>query len=147
MGPGTGIGILGAALFGSLLILLLFRVLAHVRHTTAARARLDLQTRLIDKIGSAEELRAYLESGAAEQLSNALAPKPREAYNRIIVSAAVGAGLTIGGGTLQGFAAMFGEKWIWVLAGFISVAGVSCLVASYVAYRLSKSWGLLERRG
>jgi hypothetical protein len=135
-----------ALIFGVFFMLMLLRLFGHNRQRQAAQARLDLQMRLIDKINNSEELRAYLESGAARQITDALAPGPSEAYNRIIAPAMAGAALTIGGGAIVGLGMVAGENWIAGLGGFTIAGGIACLVAALVAYGLSKSWGLLERR-
>ena len=70
-------------------------VLRHRRYREALRAEIALRQRLLDKLGSVEELRAYLESAAARQLPDLLQPSAAEAYHRIIRFTVSGAVLVV----------------------------------------------------
>ena len=111
----------------------------------------DLQAetvrRLIDKLGTGQEVMAYLESESGRKLLDTIStPAPRANPRRRIISAlSVGAVFCCLGFGLLVLSALFPDAEE-ALGGAVMVLalGSGFLAAGGVSYRLSKSWGLLE---
>ncbi len=110
-----------------------------------ARYRADVQTKLIEKFNSAPELADFLASPAGKQFVGGMHEPVRAAvHDRIfggikwsLLVTAVGIGLLI--------ARFSGEDdSLIVPAGILIALGVAWMIATYVTYRLSKSWGLIN---
>ena len=138
--------------FGAFLTSLLSAVLRHRRHCEALRAEIALRQRLLDKLGSVEELRAYLDSAAARHLSDLLQPSAEESYHRIIRSTVSGAVLVVLGLASFGvvlWTSRVGSPWpgarlLFFFGGAIPLtAGLAFLVSAAVSYRLMRAWNLL----
>ncbi len=112
-----------------------------------ARMHHELQQKVLDTLGSAEELAGYLETGAGRQLLEAPAADRSGPFGRIlgsvqagIVLLAAGAGFLVARRMVE----IPNEAGV-VFFGVLCVAlGVGFLVSAYAAHALSKSYGLLD---
>lgn len=111
-----------------------------------ARMRADMHGKLLDKLGSGQELVQYLESDAGRTF---LEPPPADrssAYSRILGAVQAGIILALLGGTLIVLDAMVpGDRSL--VAGMLLLAlGVGFLISAGASFWLSKAWGLLGRQ-
>jgi hypothetical protein len=122
-------------------------IVQNLRQQRIAKLQADLQTRLLDKFGSPQELVGYLESPAGQRFLDSATIERRNPYGRILGS--VQAGLIL---SLVGLALFFLQgRWPETEEGFLFLAtlslalGIGFLLSSIAAYALSKSWGLLDK--
>ncbi len=110
-----------------------------------ARYRADVQTKLIEKFNSAPELADFLASPAGKQFVGGMHEPVRAAvHDRIfggikwsLLVTAVGIGFLV--------ARLAGEDEDLIFpAGILIALGVAWMIATFVTYRLSKSWGLIK---
>lgn len=127
-------------------ILVAFIVWAGV-HARNRRAQLqaDVQTRLIDKFGSAPELVAFLHSDSGHQFMSGVERMPQLMARDRVVSGFRRAILLL----FLGFAFLLlravvgGEGWL--IAGMILTAlGAAFLVSTWASMKMSRSFGLMD---
>jgi hypothetical protein len=124
----------------SLFAWVILTLLANRRLTNAARIQAELQTRLL----------AYLESPAGQRLAQAVTLERGNPYRRILGSVQTGLILTVVGGALLALRGQLGAEDVHGLTfvGAIGMSlGIGFLASAYMAYRLSKAWGLLGTPG
>lgn len=112
------------------------------------QARIELHRRLLEKINSAQEVVQLVQTEEGRQFLEALAMEQTNTLEQILGSVQKGVILTmVGLGALSlrlFFPTGFG---VFIVIGiFVGAVGLGFLVSSGVAYRLSKSWDLLESR-
>jgi hypothetical protein len=114
-----------------------------------AGMQVEMQTRLIDKFGSADELRTYLESDGGKELMKSAPVEKSSPYGRILGSIQAGVILTLGG--LAVFLVRHhvpgdqGEEFALMFLGALGIAiGLGFLISAITAFFLSRSWGLIN---
>jgi hypothetical protein len=118
-----------------------------VRRTKMARAQAEVQSKLIDKFGSSQELLAYMQTEAGQRFIQ-VESEPvvtKSPHAKILGSITVGTILACLGLGLLLLSVLFEDD---VPLGFGTIAlaiGLGFLISSGVSYRLSKSWGLFDR--
>jgi hypothetical protein len=122
------------------------------RQLKLAQIQAEMQTRLLDKFSSAEELQSYLDTEAGQRfLHTAAAEEPASPYRRILGSVQAGLILTAAGIaflSLQTALTDTHEAFGMMFLGALALAlGIGFLISSFIAYRLSKSWGLINGNG
>lgn len=110
------------------------------------RARIELNKRLLEKIGSAQEVVQLTQTEEGRQLLEALTTERTVSLEQILGTVQKGVVLTtVGLGAISlrlFFPTGFG---VFIILGvFVGAIGLGFLVSSGVAYTLSKSWDLLE---
>jgi len=140
--------------FVGFLAFLLVTLVRHRHQQAILRVQRELQTRLLDKVDSREGLRSFLESPSSHALVEALRHRPDEAYSRILSATVVGSALSVGGAALIALRLYLGwteTRWmggpevVSILAFILLTCGAALLVSAFVAYRLSRSWGLIKK--
>lgn len=131
-------------------IVLLVRTVAHNRRQLqVTKMQAEMQTRLIEKFGTSEELVAYLGSPAGQKFVESTTIERRNPFGRILGSIQAGLVLSLAG---IGFLFLQGH-WPEVEEGFLFLGvmglalGIGFLLSAAAAYFLSKSWGLIDERG
>ncbi len=110
------------------------------RHQERSQRQFELQSRLIDKFGSPDELRQFLDSESGKRLMGERRPFATGAKERILRSVQAGIVLVVMGQTA--FALKFPEA---VSVGLMASAlGAGLLISAAVVYFLSKRWGLFN---
>lgn len=123
--------------------------LNHRRILKIATMQVDMQTHLIDKFDSADELRAYLESDVGQTVLATTAVEKASPFGRILGSIQAGVILTLGGLALflvrsqvpLDPADQFGLVFLGSLAAAV---GLGFLLSAAAAFWFSKSWGLID---
>ena len=139
--------------FVGFLVFLLLTLVRHRQQQAILRAQRQLQTRLLDKVESVAGLQSFLESPAAHALVEALRPRKDEASSRILSATVTGTALSIGGGAaavLRLYLQWTDNRWVSLdlvsgLAFILLTCGVALLSSAFIAYRLSRSWGLIKK--
>jgi hypothetical protein len=105
-----------------------------------ARQRAELQSRMIERFGSAEELLAFLASETGRGLGRSLLGHREVQTRQILVAVQLGIVLvaTAGGLGLAGRLLADRDLVAWALA--CAAAGAGLLVAAAVSRRLSRKW-------
>jgi hypothetical protein len=128
-------------------VVLILAVLAMIWAYVMNRSqqRVAVRKALIDKFASAQDLNSIMETPAGRRLfaefSTGGSPlRPVLSSIRMGILAVL-AGVGVGGlGLLSGMAPILG------VAGLLVCIGVGFLISAVITYRLSKSWGLLEKK-
>ena len=110
-----------------------------------SQQRIAVRKALIDKFASAHDLNDLMETAAGRRLfaefsggGSPLRPVLLSVQMGILaVLAAVGVG---------GLGLMANEKSVLGVAGLLACIGLGFLISAVITYRLSKSWGLLEKK-
>ena len=121
-------------------------VFSTIRRYKTAKLQAELQTKLLEKFGSGQELLAYVQSDAGKQLAESLTMEQRTPHGRILGAAQAGVILV-----LLGLALLFlrsrvsgGEDGFLVSGTIILSLGIGFGLSSALSYFLSKSFGLLN---
>jgi len=124
-------------------------VFSTIRRLKVARTQAEVHSKLIEKVGSSQEFLTFLDSESGRQLvaSIGIEQPSRNPYNRILTSVQAGvilvcvsiAFLVIG---INFFDVAEGFK---ILGGLGLALGIGFLISAGLSYRLSKSFGLLDR--
>lgn len=142
----TFVGLLSLGVFVGFLVSLILR---HRYRLSILRAQTDFQRKLLDRLHSAEELRSFLESGAAYTMISSLAGSPQEPRMRMLgalvagcVMAASGAGVLLFDRLAPRIAHVYDSvRPVFVMAGYVCfLGGVGFLIAAVITYRLVRSW-------
>ena len=111
-----------------------------------ARMHHELQQKVLDKLGTAQELAGYLETGAGRQLLEPPVADRSGPFGRILGSVQAGIVLLAAGGgflVAHSMVEIPNEAGV-VFVGVLCVAlGLGFLASAYAAHALSKSYGLL----
>jgi hypothetical protein len=117
-----------------------------VRRTKVARAQAEVQSKLLDKFGSSQELLAYMQTEAGQRfvLAESEHVVTKSPQIKILGSIKVGTILGCLGLGLLLLAAIFENEAPLVLGTLSLAIGLGFLVSSGISYKLSKSWGLFD---
>jgi len=117
-----------------------------IRRFKIAKLQAEVQSKLLEKVGSGQELLAYAQTDAGKELLASLRVERISPYGRIIgalqtavVMISVGAALLFLRSRVYG-----AEEGFLVLGTLITLLGVGFALSSAVSYYLSKSFGLLN---
>lgn len=134
-------------LFGAMSFVL-WTIFSTIRRLRIARLQADLQAKLVEKLGTTQDLLAYVQTDAGRQFLESLSvertsPSP---YGRIIgavqagiILAFFGAALLFLRGRISG-----AEQGLLVFGTIFVTLGFAFAIAAGVSYSLSKSFGLLN---
>jgi len=130
------------ALFG----FTIWTIFSTIARFKTAKLQAGIQTKLLEKFGSGQELLAYVQSDAGKQFLESLAMEQRTPYGRILGSAQAGVILLLLGlGLLFLRGAIRGAEEGFLIGGTITLSlGLGFGVAAALSYFLSKSFGLLR---
>ena len=102
--------------------------------------RLELHTRLLDKIGSTREFGEFLASDNGQRFLEAISPPTRPQWRLVwslqagIVVFAVGAAIFLTGGFF-----LVGSNFGWMIMGI----GIALIVATGASWRVARAFGLV----
>lgn len=125
----------------------LWTIFSTIRRYKIARLQADIQSKLVDKFGTTQDLIAYTGTETGREFLRSLSLDERSPYDRII--AAVQAGIV---SFFLGVALLFlrsrisgGEQVLLVFGTIFSTLGIGFVLAAGASYSLSKSFGLLNQ--
>jgi hypothetical protein len=117
--------------------------LAHRRQLELLKAEREIQTKLIEKLSSGSELRAYLDAHGLTAIAEAMHPRPGDTYHRLIaivmagcVVTVVGCGLSISAGLHDPGSA---RQTLFLLATIVVACGIGLLLAAAVGRALVRN--------
>ncbi len=123
-------------------------VLTNRRRSETVRAQTEMQTRLLEKFGSSQEMLQFLQSDAGKKFLESATIEQTKPYGRIIGGTTVG----IVSATV-GIAVLFVSPipsdadavlTLSLVGGVLLALGIGFLLSSIAAYLLSKKWGLVN---
>ncbi len=116
------------------------------RRSRVEMGQAEMQTKLLDKFGSSEELMAYLQSEPGQRFLQPAPMTVKSPYGRILGSIRWGVILSFLGIAFLIVRGYSHDPEPFLFLGTITLAlGLGFLVSSGVSYALSKSWGLFDR--
>jgi hypothetical protein len=120
--------------------------LSTIRRYKTAKLQAGVQTKLLEKFGSGQELLAYVQSDAGKQFLDSLTMEQGTPYGRILGATQVGIILV-----LLGLALLFlrgrvaGAEEGFLVSGTLALSlGIGFGLSAALSYFLSKSFGLLR---
>jgi hypothetical protein len=118
-----------------------------LRRYKIAQLQAEVQTRLLDRVGSGSELVAFAQTDAGKEILESLKVERSSAYSRIIGTVQASIVLLLFGGALLFLRARVPDvsDGFTVLGTLIIALGIGLGISSAVSYALSKSFGLLDR--
>jgi hypothetical protein len=125
-----------------------WHVSTNKRRERLAGSRAEMQARLLDRIGSSADVIAFLKTEGGRRLVESTISEPvRQPYARILGSVQAGIVLLVVGIAMLALAKISAATSTeFVVIGTLALAfGVGFLLSSWVAYTLSKSWGLFDQ--
>jgi hypothetical protein len=119
------------------------------RKMMAARARSELAQKILEKHGSGREFLDFLQSDAGKSFLDTAAAEPNSAATRVLGSVQKGViAVALGLGLLSLPWLMGDGTEIFTLFGILSLSlGAGFLVSAVLAFRLSRSLGLIGPAG
>ena len=132
-------------IFFSLIGFVVWTIFSTIRRYKTAKLQAGLQTKLLEKFGSGQDLLAYIQSDAGKRFLESLTMEHRTPYGRILGAAQASVVLI-----LVALALLFlrgrvsgGEEGFLVFGAIMLSLGVGFAAAAALSYYLSKSFGLL----
>src|SRR6266403_4030944 len=117
-----------------------------IRRFKTAKLQAGIQTKLLEKFGSGQELLAYIQSDAGKRFQESLTAEQRTPYGRILGAAQAGVILV-----LLGLALLFlrgrvagAEEEFLIFGTIILTLGFGFGLSAALSYFLSQSFGLLR---
>jgi hypothetical protein len=121
-------------------------IFSTIRRYKTAKLQAGVQSKLLEKFGSGQELLAYVQSDAGKQFLDSLTMEQRTPYGRILGATQAGVILV-----LLGLALLFlrgrvpgAEEGLLVSGTLTFTLGVGFGLSAVLSYFLSKSFGLLS---
>ena len=121
-------------------------IFSTIRRYKIAKLQAGIQTKLLDKIGSGQELLAYAQTEAGRELLESLKVERVSPYGRIIGALQTGIVLILFGAALlllRTIVSAAGEDFV-VFGTLICALGMGFALSAAASYYLSKSFGLLN---
>ena len=132
-------------IFFTLIGFVIWTIFSTIRRSKTAKLQAELQTKLLEKFGSGQELLAYVQSEAGKRFLESLTMEQRTPYGRILGAAQVSVILI-----LVSFAFLYlrgrvaGADEGFLVFGTITLSlGVGFGLSAALSYYMSKSFGLL----
>ena len=133
-------------IFFALIGFVVWTVFSTIRRYKTSKLQADLQTKLLEKFGSGQELLAYVQSDAGKRFLESLTMEQKTPYGRILGAAQASVILV-----LLALAFLFlrgrvsgADEGFLVFGTIILSLGVGFGLSAVLSYFLSKSFGLLR---
>ena len=121
-------------------------IFSTIRRYKIAKLQAEVQTKLLDKVASGQELLAYAQTEAGRELFESLKVERVSLHGRIIGALQTGIILLLFGAALlllHNHVSVSGEGFV-VFGTLICALGVGFTLSAAASYYLSKSFGLLN---
>ncbi|HEY6339449.1 MAG TPA: hypothetical protein VIW68_13225 [Candidatus Sulfotelmatobacter sp.] len=135
-----------AIMLPSLLAWIAWLIFSTIRRYKIAKLQADVQSKLLEKVGSGQELLAYAQTETGKELLQSLRVERVSPYGRIIGALQTGIVLILFGVTmlmLHSHVDEAGNGFV-VLGSLITALGFGFSLSAIASYYLSKSFGLLN---
>jgi FtsH-binding integral membrane protein len=123
-------------------------IFSTIRRYKIAKLQAELQSRLLEKIGSGQELVAYAQTETGRQLLESLKVERVAPHGRIIGALQAGIVLVVFGSGMLAVRSHVpdpqGSQGFAILGTLIVALGLGFALSSVASYYLSKSFGLLN---
>jgi predicted phage tail protein len=121
-------------------------IFSTIRRYKIAKAQAEVQTRLLDKVGSGQELLAYAQTETGKQLLESLKVERISPHGRIIGAVQAGIVFLVLGGALLILRSQVAtaDEGFRILGTLSCALGVGFILSAAASYVLSKSMGLLN---
>ena len=135
-------------IFFTLIGFVIWTIFSTIRRYKITKLQAELQTKLLEKFGSGQELLAYVQSDAGKRFLESLSMEQRTPYGRILGAAQASVVLI-----LLAIALLFlrgrvsgAEEGFLVFGTIILSLGLGFGLSAALSYYVSKSFGLLIER-
>lgn len=132
-------------IFFSLIGFVIWIIFSSIRRYKTAKLQAEMQTKLLEKFGSGQELLTYVQSDAGKRFLESLTMEQRTPYGRILGAAQVSVILV-----LLSFAFLFlrgrvsgAEEGFLVFGSITLCLGLGFGLSAALSYYMSRSFGLL----
>lgn len=126
-----------------LFLAILAMILAYVFHRS--QQRIAVRKALIEKYASAQDLNEMMQTPAGRRLFAEFSAGGSP-LRSVLLSVQMGILAILAGAGIWGIGAMVGDNAIFGIGGLLVCIGLGFLISAAITYRLSKSWGLLEKK-
>ena len=117
-------------------------IFSTIRRYKIAKLQADVQTKLLEKVGTGQDLLAYAQTEAGKELLQSLRVERVSPYGRILGALQTGIILTLFGSALLMFHNR--NEGFLFLGAMITALGFGFALSALASYYLSKSFGLLD---
>src|SRR5215475_3098285 len=125
-----------------LVLAILAMILAYVIHRS--EQRISVRKALIEKYASAHDLNELMQTPAGKRLFAEFSAGGSP-LRSVLSSIQMGVLGILAGAGVWGIGAMIQDNAIFGVGGLLVCIGLGFLISAVITYRLSKSWGLLEK--
>ena len=124
----------------------IWAVAGSFRRYKIAKLQAEVQTRMIDRFASSQDLLAFAQTDAGKELLQSLKVERSSPYTRIIATVQTSVIMLFLGGALFAVRGHMPDasEALTVLGTVIMTAGIGVGISSAISYALSKSFGLLN---
>ena len=128
----------------SVLIVWVIKILFDWRKS---KLKSELQHKLVEKFGNAQDLNTFLETESGSKFLNALTINGQLLKQKILSYITRGVILVFLGAALFAVGGLFvGEQRFFFLGGLVvSALGLGFLVSTAISYIMSKKWGIMNK--
>jgi hypothetical protein len=126
-----------------LVLAILAMILAYVIYRS--EQRISVRKALIEKYASAHDLNELMQTPAGRRLFAEFSAGGSP-LRSVLSSIQMGVLGILAGAGLWGIGAMIQDNAIFGVGGLLVCIGLGFLISAAITYRLSKSWGLLEKK-
>lgn len=138
--------IVGMIAVPSMLACIAWIIFSTIRRLKIAKLQAEVQTKLLDKVGSSQDLLAYAQTEAGREMLESLKVERQSPHGRIIgalqtsiVMICLGAAFLVLRGRITGT-----EEGFLVVGTVATMLGIGFGLSAVASYYLSKSFGLLN---
>ncbi len=142
--------ILVIGVIGFVLVTNLRALLDHMRKTKSEKLQSEVYNKMLDKLGSSQDVLAWLQTDAGQNLFKVAPPDRPAPYSRILNSVQFGVvALVLGGGILaiRTMIGVEGQEPAAVVGTLVMALGLGMLLAGACSYALSKKFQLFNGGG
>ena len=126
-----------------LVLAILAMILAYVIYRS--EQRISVRKALIEKYASAHDLNELMQTPAGQRLFAEFSASGSP-LRSVLSSVQMGILAILAGAGIWGIGAMVRDDAIFGIGGLLVCIGVGFLISAAITFRLSKSWGLLEKK-
>lgn len=138
--------IVGMIAVPAMLACIAWIIFSTIRRLKIAKLQAEVQTKLLDKVGSSQDLLAYAQTEAGREMLESLKVERQSPHGRIIgalqtsiVMICLGAAFLVLRGRITGT-----EEGFLVVGTVATMLGIGFGLSAVASYYLSKSFGLLD---